>query len=379
MTVQSQRIDYQVVHAIAGRIRIKIPRLQIDPDYAEALQRLVKSLGAVTDVHINYASASIVVEYNTNGIENKAIQKELANCIQQAGGIGTAVSVRSQSCDQHVPETTNKHDASTEAVSPAFEQPLSEYLAQTNNKQNANTSVVSAAKQPENNVSKVLNKSIQIQIPDSYLSSDQFPINVDLARKVFEVGIPAAYVLKPLNAELELFEAENEKNTQLQRIRLKLEAFLKSGGFLVYGKAYAQLRQSFVLNPISRKKHYTPWVSITAVGLAELDASVVDETICVNLSKLNISAVEDQWYKKLVLYAFEFFFKTKLVAKINDALSQINGVKIQQLFFEIKGDEKLRKRAQELGLSQARLDELLELVSVNARVSPDYLWLYVQL
>ncbi|BAZ68991.1 MAG: hypothetical protein KME28_17640 [Pelatocladus maniniholoensis HA4357-MV3] len=353
MTVQSERIDYQVVHAITGRIRIKIPSLRIDPDYADKLQRLVKSLGAVTHVHINYASASIVIEYNTIGIENKAIHKELANCIQQAGGIGADVSVPPESSEQHVPETINKHDTSTE--------------------------VVCAAEQPENNVSKVIKKSIGIQIPDEYLSSDQFPINVDLARKVFEVGIPAAYVLEPLNAELDKFEAENEKNTQLQRIRLKLEAFLKPGGFLVNGIARGQFRESFVLNPISRKKHYTPWVSITAVGLAELDATVVDETICVNLTKLNISGEEDQWYKKLVKYAFEFLFKTKLVAKINDALSQINGVKIQQLFFQVKGDEKLRKRAQELGLSPSRLDELLELVEVNARVSPDYLWLYVQL
>ncbi|WP_290883234.1 hypothetical protein [Fischerella sp.] len=36
MPVQSERIDYQVVHAIAGRIRIKIPRLQRDPKYADS-------------------------------------------------------------------------------------------------------------------------------------------------------------------------------------------------------------------------------------------------------------------------------------------------------------------------------------------------------
>ncbi|WP_026732251.1 HMA2 domain-containing protein [Fischerella sp. PCC 9605] len=354
MPVQSQRIDYQVVHAIAGRIRIKIPRLQRDPKYADKLQQLVKSLSAVTDVRVNYANASIVVQYNPRSVENKAIQKELANCIQQASNMGAAVSTPSEPSEKHVAETTEKHDAVTEVVS-------------------------LVAEQREINVTKVIQKSVGIQVPEEYLASEQFPINVDQERKVFEIGIPAPYILEPLNAELDKFEAENEKNTELQRIRVKLEAFLKEGGFLINGRARGQFRESFIVNPFTRKKHYTPWVSITAVGTAELDAYVVDETISVKLTKVNVSGDSGKWYRKLVKYAFEYLFKNKLVAKINDALSKINGAKIQQLFFKLKGDEKLREHGQELGLTPEKLDELLELVEVNARVSPDHLWLSVQL
>ncbi|MEC4814854.1 MAG: hypothetical protein SAK29_16470 [Scytonema sp. PMC 1069.18] len=353
MLNQSEKIDYQVVHAIAGRIRMKVPYLKRDPDYADRLQRLMKSISTVTDVRMNSANASIVVQYNPGEIDNKALQGKLVTFIQQADTV-----------EEPVPSSPKSPEPS----------------AKTIEQQNVGEAVSPSAKQSEDSISQVINKAVGIQLPDEYLDEiEQFPINVDLPRKVFEVGIPAPYILKPLNAELDKFEAENEKNTDLQRIRVNLEAFMREGGFRIDGKANGQFREIFIVNPINGKKHYTPWISMTAVGLAELDASVADETISVSLTKLKVSGESGKWYKKLVKYAFEYLFKNKLVAQINEALSQINGAKIQQLFFEIKGDEKLRQYSQELGLTQEKVDELLELVEVNARVSPDYLWLYVQL
>ncbi|MDM9380827.1 hypothetical protein QUB80_08940 [Chlorogloeopsis sp. ULAP01] len=343
MPVQSPKVDYQVVHAIAGRIRIKIPRLKIDPDYSDRLQQIVKSLDVVTDVRVNAANASIVVQYNSAEIENKVMQTELATCIQQADvEPGTA--------------TTEQNDVVIEDVSPATEQ-------------------------PQEDVAEATNKSAGIQLTEEYLSQidDQFPINVDLENKLFEIGIPAIQILQPLNAELDKFAAEHQKNTDLQRIKLNLEAFLREGGFLINGKAHGKFRETFIVNPITRKKHHTPWMSIAAVGIAELDATVIDETINVNLTKLKVSGDSGKWYKELVKYAFEYLFKTKLVAKINDTLSKIDGAKVQQLFFQLKGNEKVRAKTQKLGLTPEKLDELLELVEVNARISPDYLWLYVQL
>lgn len=219
-----------------------------------------------------------------------------------------------------------------------------------------------------------------IQIPDECLSRvDQFPTNIDQERKLFEVGIPAFCILQPLNAELDRFEAENEKSTAFQRIRVDVEAFLKEGGIIVNGKANGQFRELIFKNPITGKHHYTPWVSITGVGAAELDISVVDETIKVNLTKLNVSGNPGKWYEDLLEYAFEYLFKDKLVTKINQALSTINGVKLQQLFFQLKGAEKAQARLQDLGITPEKLDELLGVVKVNARLSVDYLWLSVQL
>lgn len=73
-----------------------------------------------------------------------------------------------------------------------------------------------------------------IQIPNDCLSAiDQFPTNIDQAQRLFEVGIPASCLLRPLNAELDRLEAENEKGTKFQRIRLDVEAFFRNGGIFL--------------------------------------------------------------------------------------------------------------------------------------------------
>ena len=218
-----------------------------------------------------------------------------------------------------------------------------------------------------------------IQIPDDCLSGvDQFPTNIDQERKVFEVGIPASCILRPLNAELDRLETENEKDTKFQRIRLDVEAFLKDGGIFLKASANGQFREKIGDNPFTGKEYFSPWISITGVGTADLAASVVDETIGVNLTRLDVSGNPGKWYEDLFKYAFDELLKDKVVAKINDALSTINDVKLQQLFFNLKGAEKARARLGEFGLTPEKIEELLGLVKANARITPDYLWLSIQ-
>ena len=352
MSLPSERIEFQIVHALPGRIRLKIPRLRRESSYRDRLQRLVKSLNPVTEVQVHPASASMIVYYNPRSIENKIMQRQLVVCVWQADSKGRS----------------------------AIESPL-KLLAETTKQQEPAIEVVSAAIEPtEDDISAATNQTTSIEIAPEHLSEiERFPIHVDLEQKLFEVGIPASYILRPLNAELKKFEAEHEKNTELQRIQVELEAFFREGGFLLYGRANGWFREIFLVNPLTGKKHYTPWISITAVGTAELEATVIDETIHVNLSQLSVSGESGKWYKELVKYAFEYLFKTELIAKINDTLSQINGAKIQQLFFDLKVDEKLRELSQEIGLTSEKIDELLELVEVNARVSSERLWLSVHL
>ncbi|MDJ0591845.1 MAG: hypothetical protein QNJ72_17930 [Pleurocapsa sp. MO_226.B13] len=359
MSVQSESIEFQIVHAIAGRIHIKIPRLKRDFGYSERLQRLVKTLSAVIDVRVNSASASMIVYYHPRSIENKIMQRELILCVWQADSKFWLHKMRLP-CKE------------------ASESPL-KLLAETTKQPAPVIEVVSSAAEPtEDDVSPATNQTTGIETPAENLSEiDRFPINVDLEQKRFEVGIPASYILQPLNVELKKFAAEHEKNTESERIEVELEAFLREGGFLLYGRANGCFRDILSINPWTGKKHYTPWLAITAVGTAELEATVVDETIHVNLTKLSVAGESGKWYQELVKYAFDYLFKTKLIERINYTLSKIKGAKIQQLFLELKVDEKLRNRSQELGLTPKKVDELLELVEVNARVSSDRLWLSV--
>ena len=71
-----------------------------------------------------------------------------------------------------------------------------------------------------------------IQIPNDCLSAiDQFPTNIDQEQRLFEVGIPASCLLRPLNAELDRLEAKNEKGTNFSsnsRVLKKQKRVFKS-------------------------------------------------------------------------------------------------------------------------------------------------------
>lgn len=62
------KIDYSVVHAINGRIRLNVPKIAVDRAYGRRLERLVKSDAQVTSVRVNFDAASIAIAYHPNEI-----------------------------------------------------------------------------------------------------------------------------------------------------------------------------------------------------------------------------------------------------------------------------------------------------------------------
>ncbi|NEU72896.1 hypothetical protein PI95_010050 [Hassallia byssoidea VB512170] len=62
------KIDYSVVHAINGRIRLNVPKIAVDRAYGRRLERLVKSDAQVTSVRVNYDAASIAIAYQQSEI-----------------------------------------------------------------------------------------------------------------------------------------------------------------------------------------------------------------------------------------------------------------------------------------------------------------------
>ncbi|BDA71359.1 hypothetical protein CAL7716_055250 [Calothrix sp. PCC 7716] len=76
-------MDYQIVHAIEGRIRIVIPLLAEETNYNSKLQSLVESLNFVTDVRINPQAESIIVTYKYKKISCAAMLAQLEQAIVQ--------------------------------------------------------------------------------------------------------------------------------------------------------------------------------------------------------------------------------------------------------------------------------------------------------
>lgn len=84
MEKQLCRVDYKVVHTILGRIRISVPRLKWDAEYASKLKQLVESLNFVTGVRINPAAYSIIVHYTDTANQPGVVREQLDSCIQNA-------------------------------------------------------------------------------------------------------------------------------------------------------------------------------------------------------------------------------------------------------------------------------------------------------
>ncbi len=77
-----EEIGYQIVHAIAGRMRIRAAWLETNPVAAGQLQRLMESLTYVTSVRINPLAQSIVVTYQVQTIATPDAEAQLIAAIQ---------------------------------------------------------------------------------------------------------------------------------------------------------------------------------------------------------------------------------------------------------------------------------------------------------
>ena len=83
---QVEKIDYQIVHSCAGRWRIRINRLTADSEYASKLKYSLESTDLITNVRINPAASSLIVEYNyeVNSAAIAQLQQQVFTAIQTA-------------------------------------------------------------------------------------------------------------------------------------------------------------------------------------------------------------------------------------------------------------------------------------------------------
>ncbi len=77
-------MEYIVVHDILGRVRIKIPRLSYDHNYAARLCHLISSLQYVTTLRINLTALSMIITYETSKAKTPIIHAEIFAAIERA-------------------------------------------------------------------------------------------------------------------------------------------------------------------------------------------------------------------------------------------------------------------------------------------------------
>lgn len=80
-------MNYQIVHSIVGRLRIRIPRLAYDDAFAARLSGFMESLAGVTQVRMNPAASSIVIVYQPTQSVCAIVESAIEACIDEAHGI----------------------------------------------------------------------------------------------------------------------------------------------------------------------------------------------------------------------------------------------------------------------------------------------------
>uniref|UniRef100_B8HK80 Uncharacterized protein n=1 Tax=Cyanothece sp. (strain PCC 7425 / ATCC 29141) TaxID=395961 RepID=B8HK80_CYAP4 len=74
----------QIVHQIPGRLRFKVPDRLRDLTFSRRLQQLLESIQGVTQVHIDAAAASVVIEFNEQILPTSALLEKLPLVLQTA-------------------------------------------------------------------------------------------------------------------------------------------------------------------------------------------------------------------------------------------------------------------------------------------------------
>ncbi|MGK7921326.1 MAG: HMA2 domain-containing protein [Trichodesmium sp.] len=74
---------YTIVHSLPGRIRLRIPRIGSDRDYARRLEQLLMLDSHVLGVRINTSAASVIIHYQTEGMSDWELGMRLMTIIEE--------------------------------------------------------------------------------------------------------------------------------------------------------------------------------------------------------------------------------------------------------------------------------------------------------
>ncbi|MHC0068089.1 heavy metal translocating P-type ATPase [Nostoc sp. UIC 10890] len=77
-------IEYYIVHKISGRIRLRVPLLNQEPDYAQRLQELLTSDSRISQIRVNSSCNSIAIEYQLSNNNDELMQAYLVRLLNEA-------------------------------------------------------------------------------------------------------------------------------------------------------------------------------------------------------------------------------------------------------------------------------------------------------
>lgn len=76
--------EYTIVHSVPGRIRLRIPRLQMDAAFAKRLESLLLTQDIVLGVRMNRTASSIAIRYDGANLTELELGMRLLHLLEQA-------------------------------------------------------------------------------------------------------------------------------------------------------------------------------------------------------------------------------------------------------------------------------------------------------
>ncbi len=73
--------DVQVVHALPGRVRIKLHRLKNNMPYAAEIQRDLRKVSGMKQVATNPQTGSLLLEYDPHVLEVLVLHSSVSSCL----------------------------------------------------------------------------------------------------------------------------------------------------------------------------------------------------------------------------------------------------------------------------------------------------------
>ena len=80
----SRKKDYEIIHQVEGRWRVKIPGLNYDQKLATNLQQLLEKSNYVTSARVNEAASCLIIEYSPQQITSSQLEQSLQLLINEA-------------------------------------------------------------------------------------------------------------------------------------------------------------------------------------------------------------------------------------------------------------------------------------------------------
>jgi hypothetical protein len=79
--MKNEKKDFQVLHALPGRVRLKLHRLKHNNSCAAEIQRDLLKVSGITHLEAHPQTGSLLIEYDPNVLEALSLHPSVSSCL----------------------------------------------------------------------------------------------------------------------------------------------------------------------------------------------------------------------------------------------------------------------------------------------------------